>query len=267
MSAVRRRYSPGILCRGSLILLFLFSTRAVFAQKASEEQAHAWFDAGDFERARPAFKQILTAQPQNPVALYCMGQMAPDVATAEQYYLRLLYHVPRHPYADDALLSIARLQFQDGRYSDAARTCNRLLVSYPETDLNDQARYWLGRALLSDKQPGLARLTFLQLLTVHPESPYAAQTQLGIGDTFRTEGVPIEAVRAYLKLESAYQGSDSLQVALLRAGQCLETAEKPFEALHVYQRLVDRFSATREAEEARKRVTALRTQSPLPPSR
>lgn len=248
----RRPYSSGVL--GSLLLFLLFSARGGFAQEISEEQALAWFEARDFERAREAFQHILTAHPQNPVALYHLGQMESDAATAEQYYLRLLNYAPRHRYADAGLIAIAKLQFQGGRYGSAVQTCNRLLMSYPETQLNDQARYWLGRALLSDSQHKLARLTFLRLLTVHPNSPYAMQTRLGIADTFRAEGDLIEAAKAYLKLEAEYRESDSLHVALFRAGQCLETAGKQLEAVHVYQRLIARFPDTLEAEEARQRA-------------
>lgn len=252
------RLNPGRPCRGSLIwwlclLVSLGFAGTGSAQEVLEEQALTLFKTGDFDRARTAFQQILTANPRDPVALYHLGQMEADGARAEQYYLQLLYHAPNHHYVDDALLAIARIYYQHGRFREAAQTCNRLLASYPASRVNDQARYRLGLALLADDRPVLARVTFMQLLAVHPQSQYMMPTRLGIADTFRAEGAFIKAARAYLKFESEYRKNDSLHVALFRAGQCLETADKQLEARHVYQRLTARFPDSQEAQEVRRR--------------
>lgn len=246
-----RPNSPGVLCRGSLLVCLVLAN-PINAQEVSEEQAMAWFTAGDLDRAREAFQDILTAHPENPTALYHLGQIAND-KNAEQYYLRLLYHTPEHPYADDALLGIVQIYYRYGRHNDAVKACNRLLASYPKTDLNDQVRYWLGRTLLADKQPALARLTFIQLLTVHPQTNYALQARMDIAETYRAEEAFVEAAKAYLKMEPELRESDSLRIVLYRAGQCLEAAGRAQEAGHVFQRLIDRFPDSEEAKSVRDR--------------
>ena len=254
----RIRLDLGIPCRGSLIwwlclLVLLGFAKAGYAQEVLEEQALTWFRTGDSDRARTAFQQILTANPRDPVALYHLGQLEANGAIAEQYYLQLLYHTPNHQYVDDALLAIARIYYQHGRFRETAQTYNRFLASYPASRDNDQARYRLGQTLLADDRPVLARVTFIQLLTVHPQSQWVMSARLGIADTFRAEGAFIKAARAYLKFESEYRENDILHVALFRAGQCLEAAGRQLEARHVYQRLTDRFPDSQEAREVQRR--------------
>lgn len=248
---VRCICSPGTVCRGSLFMC-VFLALPLNAQEITEKQALALFNAGEHDRAREAFEGILAAIPENPVALYHLGQLSDD-KNAEQHYLRLLYYTPKHLYADDALLGIVQIYYRLGRHSDAVKACNRLLASYPDTDRNDQIRYWLGRALLADKQPELARLTFLQLLTAHPQTEYALQTRLDIAETYWAEELFVEAARAYLKMEPGLRESDTLRIVLDRAGQCLEAAGKAQEAGHVYQRLVERFPDSDEARSIRDR--------------
>lgn len=239
---------------GVIVWLVWVGTSA--AQDNAERHALDLFQAGESERATAAFQRLLNARPNDPVALYHLGRLATDGTSARQYYLRLLQHAPRHPYADDALLAVVQWQYADGQYQDAVQTCTRLLASYPDTDVGDQARYWLGRTLFADDELTLARLTFYQLLNVYPHSPYVMRTRLGIAETFRAEGAFTEAVKAYLKLEADFPDGDSLRVVLFRAGQCLEAAGKRSEAQHVYRRLLTRFPSSPEATAARDRLPA-----------
>jgi TolA-binding protein len=220
------------------------------------DKAVQWFKKGDQEQARVAFRQILGRDNKHPVALFYLGQLEQNATAAEQYYLRLLYHAPRHEYADDALLAVARLQYAGGRYTETVQACNRFLNSFPDSELHPQSRYLMGCALLLCAEPALARMAFLQLLKVAPESEMTQLTHLGVAETFRAENDLIEAARHYLKFETLYPQSDSLHLALFRAGLCLEMAGRPAEAAHVYQRLLDRFPDTPEAATARTRKEA-----------
>jgi TolA-binding protein len=233
--------------------VFILSIGAVpiMAQEASIDQAVSWYQAGENSRAREIFLQIIKDQPEHPVALYHLGRLETAHPAAEQYYLQVLLHAPQHTYADDALLAVMRLQYQQGRYQEAVKACSRLLASYPKSDLKNEVRYWQGRALLANKQPALARLTFLQLLTVAPESTFMMPTRLGIADTYRAESDFIEAARLYLKFETDFPDSDSLRIALLRAGESLEASSRTKEAGHVYQRLINRFPDSPEAGRVR----------------
>ena len=227
--------------------MICMGTDTGIAQETSIDQAVSWYQSGEFNRARQGFFQIIERQPNHPVVLYHLGRLETAPLSAEQYYLQVLLHAPQHPYADDALMAVAHLQFQQKRYPDAVNACSRLLAAYPKTDLKDEVRYWQGKALLANRQPDLARLTFLQLLAVAPSSPFTLPTRLGIADTYRVENNFIEAARLYLKFETDFPESDSLRITLLRAGQSLEDAGRPKEAEHVFQRLIDRYPDSPEA--------------------
>lgn len=223
------------------VFLCLLTVSPIAAQEATVEQAVALYRAGELNRARQSFQQIIRAQPEEPVALYHLGRLETAPVAAEQYFLQVLLHAPQHALADDALLAVAHIQYRQGRYQDAAKACSRLLASFPKTDLKDEVRYWQGRALLANGQPELARLTFLQLLTTPTTSDFTLPARLGIADTYQAQKKYIEAARLYLKFETDFPESDSLRVALLRAGQSLEASGRTREAEHVLQRLTDRF--------------------------
>ena len=232
----------------SFVFLICLWTVPVVAQEVTIDQAIAWYEKGELNRAHQSFLQIIQDQPYHPVALYHLGRLETAPPSAEQYFLKVLLHAPQHPYADDALLAVAHLQYQQGRYQDAVKACSRLLAAYPNTDLRDEVRYWQGRALLTNGQPALARLTFLQLISVSPESPFMMLARLGIANTYQVENNLIEAARLYLKFETDFPESDSLKVVLLRTGQNLETSGRDREAGHVFQRLIDRFPESPEAK-------------------
>lgn len=240
------KINPGVVYRGFL-LLWLVAGYPVQGQELDlEVQALAWFTAGDYEKSRDAFETILESAPEHPVALYHLGRMSED-RFAEQFYLKLLSHAPRHEYSDDALLRVVKLYYRYGRHKDAVKASNRWLAVYTGSELEDEARYWLGLTLLADKQPELARLTFMQLLRVHPQTDYGISSRIGIAESYRTEESFVAAARAYLQLEPHLQKSDSLRIVLYRAGQCLEEAGRVQEAGHVFNRLRDRFPDSDEA--------------------
>ncbi|MBT5874996.1 MAG: tetratricopeptide repeat protein [Candidatus Latescibacteria bacterium] len=244
--SARCHINPGVIYRGFL-LLWLIATCPIQAQETDIElQALMWFTEGDFEKSRDAFETILESVPEHPVALYHLGRMSED-RLAEQFYLKLLSHAPKHKHSADALLRIVKIYYRNGRHKEAVQASNRLLAVYPGTNLEVEARYWLGLTLLADKQSELARLTFIQLLQVHPQTDYEIPTRIGIAESYRTEESFVEAARAYLQLEPDLRKSDSLRIVLFRAGQCLEEAGRSQEAGHVYNRLRDRFPDSDEA--------------------
>ena len=70
----KRVNSPGAFSRGSFLIGLLWYTHAVFAQDVSIDQARNWFDSGEHALAKNAFEQVLAMHPDDPVALYHLGQ-------------------------------------------------------------------------------------------------------------------------------------------------------------------------------------------------
>jgi tetratricopeptide (TPR) repeat protein len=123
----------------------------------------ALFGAGKYDAAREVCRQRLTADPDSPDALYYLGRLSPDGASARSFYERLLAAHPSHHLADDAQLELAELAF-GGPY-----------------ELYRQAR---------------AR--YMDLLEAHAGSPHAAQALCRIGQTYLIEGAT-DSARAFFE--------------------------------------------------------------------
>ncbi len=216
----------------------------------SLEEAIGYYEAGQNDRAREAFLRILGDQPEEPVALYHLGNLDSDRAAAEQFFLKVLLHDPEHALADDALLEVSRIQFDLERHDDAVNACNRLLKAYPDSDLEDETRFLLGQSLLAARRPELSRMVFLQLLASEPDPTLVRSARLAIADSYREQEDYIEAARQYLRFEIDFHGEDGLETVLWQAGQCLESAGRTVEAGYVYQRLIERYPDTPEAKRA-----------------
>lgn len=215
------------------------------------EEAVAFYESGQNDRARDAFLRILDDQPEEPVVLYYLGRLDTDREAAEQYFLKVLLHDPEHALADDALLEVSRIQYALERHDEAVNACNRLLSAYPDSDLEDETRFLLGQALLAGKRPELSRMVFQQLLASEPDSTLVLSARLTIADSYREQGDFIEAARQYLRFEIEFPGVEGLETVLWQAGQCLETAGRAVEAGYVYQRLIKRYPDSPEAKRAR----------------
>ncbi len=215
------------------------------------EEAVAFFESGQNERAREAFLRMLEDQPDEPVVLYHLGRLDTDRKAAEQYYLKVLLHDPQHALADDALLEVSRIQYALERHDEAVNACNRLLAAYPESDLEDETRFLLGQALLAGRRPELSRMVFQQLLASEPDSTLVLSARLTIAESYHAQGDFIEAARRYLRFEIEFPEAEGLETVLWQAGQSLENAGRNVEAGYVYQRLIKRFPDSPEANRAR----------------
>ncbi len=218
----------------------------------SQSEAIALYESGQHDGARDAFLRILEDQPREPVALFYLGRLEPDPEAAEQYFLKVLLHAPKHALADDALLEVARIQFDLERHEEAVNACNQLLKANPDSALREETRLLLGQALLAARRPELSRMVFQQLLAAKSlDSTRVRLIRLAIADTYRDQGAHVEAARHYLRFEADFPGTAGLESVLWQAGQCLQQAGHDLEAGYVYQRLIMRYPDTPEANRAR----------------
>lgn len=141
----------------------------------------ALFRDGRFDRAKVAFSRLLSAEPENPVALYYLGRLTPDGAKSRGYFRRLLKSHPRHELADDALFELAEADYAgpSGRYSRAENRYKRLLNEYGGSPLVPLTRYRLGCVYISTQRPDSALSVFQTIIDASPHTEIAPHARLG----------------------------------------------------------------------------------------
>jgi cell division septation protein DedD len=105
--------------------------------------------SGRADSARALVRRLLaTLPPQDsvyPEALYTQGMIAPDAASAATSLQRVVVEYGWSPWADDALLRLAQLNYAQGDPAGAAQTAERLRRDYPDSPLKARADFWGAR--------------------------------------------------------------------------------------------------------------------------
>ena len=105
---------------------------------------------GQGDSARAAVKRVLDATPvADPLyaeAPYTSGAVPASTADRERQFQRLVVEHNGSAWADDALLSLAQLNFARGDLAGVTRNAERLASDYPESDLIPEAAKWAARA-------------------------------------------------------------------------------------------------------------------------
>ena len=118
--------------------------------------------SGRADSARALVRRLLaTLPPQDsvyPEALYTQGMIAPDAASAATSLQRVVVEYGWSPWADDALLRLAQLNYAQGDPAGAAQAAERLRRDYPDSPLKARADFWGARAYfdLRDEPHGCA---------------------------------------------------------------------------------------------------------------
>jgi hypothetical protein len=139
------------------------------------------FRDGRFDRAKEAFARRLSAEPDNPEALYYLGRLTLEEAKSRGYFVRLLKVHPGHKLADDALFELAEGDYAgpSGRYVSAKNRYRQLLNEYRGSPLAPLARYRLGSVYLITQRPDSALAVFQTILDASPGSDIASHARLG----------------------------------------------------------------------------------------
>lgn len=152
-----------IAIRALFVLAIAASLPAVLAQAQNDPRlvdAVRLARDGQGDSARAVTARLRAATPVTdtlyPEILYTEGVVAATVETRRLALQRVTIEYAQSPWADDALLLLAQLEYAGDDPSLAARYVDRLLTDYPATDLLPQATLWGARAAYESRNPALA---------------------------------------------------------------------------------------------------------------
>lgn len=92
------------------------------------------------------------------------------------------------PLADDAVLQLGHMQYQQGQFPAAVTTLEGFKQKYQQSDLMPFASYWQGLAHLAQGDAARAVATLAQAAGVSPEHPLAAAARFHLGEAQRRTG-------------------------------------------------------------------------------
>ena len=112
------------------------------------------------DSARAVAGRILAAtQPTDslyPEVLYAMGLLASTEQDRRLYLRRVVVDFTQSPWADDALLQLAQLDYAGGNTEATVRQADQLLRDYAGSPLTAQAAFWGARAAGDRRDPATA---------------------------------------------------------------------------------------------------------------
>jgi tetratricopeptide (TPR) repeat protein len=164
---------------GAALLALAGSFSPCVAQ--ADDDAVSLFQDGRFKEARSAFLHRLELSPDDPEALYYLGQLVAEAARSRQFLERLIRVHPGHRLARDAAFDLAEADYAHpaGRYLSARRRYRDFLSAYPDNALAATALYRIGLTYLVVHEPDSAIVAFDETIDRFPESEVAALARLG----------------------------------------------------------------------------------------
>ena len=113
---------------------------------------------GQGDSARATVKRIMDATPvADPLyaeALYTSGVVAASTTEMERQFQRLVVEHNGSPWADNALLKLAQLNFARGDLAGVTRNVERLASDYPQSEVIPEAAVWAARAYFRQQDTG-----------------------------------------------------------------------------------------------------------------
>ena len=132
----------------ALILLAAVATGPAAAQDLADARRMA--QQGQVDSARAALARLLTVTPPTdtlyPEILYAQGGLAASTSEMQRAFQRVALEYPNSPWADDALLRLAQIEFAVNDPQGALRQVERLRSDYPASPLLPVAALWGARA-------------------------------------------------------------------------------------------------------------------------
>lgn len=116
--------------------------------------------AGDVDSARAAISRLLATTPAAdtlyPQLLYVSALIAPTAQEMERSLQRITVEHALTPWADDALLKLAQLDYAAGNLPGAARSLERLRGDFPDSPVFATAAVWAARSYFDMRTDRLA---------------------------------------------------------------------------------------------------------------
>jgi tetratricopeptide (TPR) repeat protein len=151
------------------------------AQEAPADLARL-VETGRFEAAREECLRRLGSDPDAPEALYYMGRLSADGASARRHFERLLEAHPGHALADSARMEMAELTFAGpyGLYRQARGRYLEVLARNPVGPHAALALCRIGQTYLIGGNPDSARTYFTRSLEHDPHSSAGGLARMGL---------------------------------------------------------------------------------------
>lgn len=208
------------------------------AQGQDEEQARRWLQSGRAFLQSQNYKEALSD------------------------FQSVLGKYPKTTVADDALLEIARYEFelqQNLRAADA--TAERLLTDYKDSDSAPHAQVLRGRISLaagySPDQVSQAIANFERVSRVYSGTDAVPEALFWAGEAARLGGMREEAISRFSDLTTRYPASPIVSRALLASASALVRGGQPLRAIEQLQRLRNQFPTSPQAATALEWLTIL----------
>lgn len=148
------------------LLLSLSALSALSVLPAHAQQDPRLVDAvriareGMPDSARTLTAALLAVLPRTdavyPELLFTIAIIAPSEADRRLYLRRVVVEHANSPWADNALLQLAQLDYAAGNTEGAQRQIGQLLTDYPGSEVTAEAAFWGARAAFDRNDPRLA---------------------------------------------------------------------------------------------------------------
>lgn len=155
-----------VFARRCLLVLIALSIGTATDARPQEtsllEQVERLADRGELLEARQALERWRTeAEGSSPSEERARGwfltaRLEENGDAAELHYLRVVIEGSSSPYADDALLRLAQLNYARGEYERAVEYLGRLRRDYPTSEHGPEALLWVARSARARGDPDRA---------------------------------------------------------------------------------------------------------------
>lgn len=170
--------------RTGLLLSFILMVNVLFAQSIDEGKKFLNYER--FESAATVFNKLLTANPNDVVAAYWLGQTYlqnsdnPDTAAAKALYQKTLQ---ANPNAALMMIGVGEVELMEGKLSDARNRFETAINLTKKRDL-DEVLLAVGRAN-TDAKAGDAIYAVDKLKQAAERNKKSAEIQIALGDAYR----------------------------------------------------------------------------------
>lgn len=248
------------LCLAGILLIGWTGPALLAAEdeQAAYRQATAWFNQGEWEKARDAFAQLAQLFPKSswqPAIQLRLADLESDARKAVEQYRLVLRQWPGSEWALDAKWALAQTLFVVG---DLAPALTELTALGPESGGRyPHALYLAGLCRLQMQKYAEAKSSFNDVLSQAGESDWAGPSLVGLAEAelgLKNAPAALNALDRYLK---EYPQGDFAARALAVKARAAESQGGTQASRGILQDLLARYAESDEAEQIRPRLSAL----------
>lgn len=229
--------------------------QTVAEQQSGRRAEEALFEAGllqyqqeEYKSAAAFFRALIRDHPEADRvgdAYFWLGNAYLGTNRLERA-LQAYRQAERREAAPDSLLREARfqkawVQYDDGRFEEAASEFLALAESHPGSRRGQDALFWGADSHFQRGNLPRARALFQQYLDAHADGPHADGARYALAWTYFKQNQYETAARVFRQFLEAYQGTDSSipyeQDARLRLADCYFALTRYDDAIQAYRRV------------------------------